>query len=132
MTPEVSSLPLVIFPYQDVHLWIAAQRHGWGEAYEKLAAVVRVSPVDMKKLGLADGGLIELRSGAASIVVEAKQDKAVEEGTGIMRAGPYANYLLSDLGGLTLAGLHCIDVIAAASTDLLTPVSAVIPERDNG
>ncbi len=131
MTPEMDGLPLTILTYSDIHLDIARQKHGWGDAYQKLAAIVRLSPADMKKMGLADGGAISLRSEVSHIVVEARGEKTIEAGTGVMPASLYTGYLLADVEHMTAAGLSLIGVVAAVSTKAPTPLNEILPGADH-
>lgn len=92
--PE-EGIPLVIVTYRDIYQWVVNQRDGWGEACQKHAAIVRLSPADLKKLELKDGARVELRSESGSVVVEVKSDPACEEGMGHMPASLYSNCLAS-------------------------------------
>jgi formylmethanofuran dehydrogenase subunit D len=64
--------PLIIVTYHDIYQWIIRQRDGWGDSYQAQSAMVRLSPVDLKNLGLSDGDLVELVSEAGAIVVKTK------------------------------------------------------------
>ena len=127
--PE-KGVPLIIVTYQDIHQWIIRQRDGWGDSYQAQSAMVRLSPVDLKNLGLGDGDLVELGSEAGDIVVKAKPDPTCEEGTALMPASLYSNRLASyDPSRSRLPNLKRIDVIARPTENNITPLSDLLVRK---
>jgi formylmethanofuran dehydrogenase subunit D len=127
--PE-KGVPLVIITYQDIYQWITMQRDGWGDSYQVQSAMVRLSPVDLKNLGLNDGDLVELGSEAGTVVVKAKSDPACEEGTALMLASLYSNRLASyDPSRSRLPNLKRIDVIAKPTKNGVTPLSDLLMRK---
>ena len=89
---EYRSLELVLVTYHEGLVKIAEMKEGTGSRYQKLAAVVWLSPHDLKLLGVNVGRPVELRSAAGSIVVQAKSDPNTKPGMGYM---PFSLYSLT-------------------------------------
>ena len=105
-------------------------RDGWGDAYQKQAAIVRMAPADIEKLGLKDNSRVELTNPAGSVVVTAKSDATCEAGTGLMPSSLYTNRLASyDPGSSLLPGKY-IEARAAPTDKGITPVSDLIVRRN--
>ncbi len=120
---------LTVVTHEDVHLSILKQRGDWGDAYQKQAAIVRISPADIEKLGLKDNARVELASSAGSVVVTAKSDATCEEGMGLMPASLYTNRLaVFDPGYLVSPGKY-IQARVTATEKAVTPVSDLIVRR---
>jgi formylmethanofuran dehydrogenase subunit D len=127
--PE-KGVPLIIVTYQDIYQWLIRQRDGWGDSYQAQSATVRLSPVDLKNLGLSDGDLVELGNEAGAIVVKTKSDPACEEGTALMPASLYSNRLASyDPSRSRLPNLKRIDVIARPTENNITPFSDLLVRK---
>jgi formylmethanofuran dehydrogenase subunit D len=122
-------IPLVIATHQDIYQWVARQRDGSGDAYQQHSAVVRLSPADLKRLGLNDGALVELKNQAGSIVVKAKSDPACQEGTGYMPASLYSNHLASYNPSVSrLPNLKRIEVRAVSTEKDITPIPDLLSD----
>lgn len=107
MTSPQNGIGLTIVAHDDVYLSIAAQREGWGDAYQKKAAVLRLSKADLQKLGATDNARVEVTGPAGSVVVAAKSDAACEAGVGLMPYSLYTNRLTGyDPASRTLPGKH--------------------------
>ena len=127
--PE-KGVPLIIVTYQDIYQWLIRQRDGWGDSYQAQSAMVRLSPVDLKNLGLGDGDLVELGSEAGDIVAKTKSDPACEEGTALMPASLYSNRLASyDPSRSRLPNLKRIDVIARPTERGVTSLSDLLVRK---
>ena len=123
-------MPLAIVAYQDVYQWVVMQREGLGDAYREQSAVVRLSPADLVKLGVGDGGLVGLRSEAGAVVVRAKPDADCEEGTGYIPVSLYSNYLASyDPSRSRLPNLRHIEVMASPAETDVTPLSDLLVRK---
>jgi formylmethanofuran dehydrogenase subunit D len=130
MTSPQAGICLTIVTHEDVHLSVVKLREGWGDAYQKKAAIVRLSPADVEKLGLKDNARVELTSPAGSVVVTAKSDATCEAGMGLMPSSLYTNRLASyDPGTSVLPGKH-IEARAAPTEKGITPVSDLMVRRD--
>ena len=130
MTSPQNAIRLMVVTHEDVHLSIVKLRDGWGDAYQKKAAIVRLSPADIEKLGLKDNARVELTSPAGSVVVTAKSDRTGEAGTGLMPSSPYTNHLVSyDPGSSVLPGKH-IEAGAAPTEKGITPLSDLMVRRN--
>jgi formylmethanofuran dehydrogenase subunit D len=130
MTSPQNGILLIIVTYEDVHLSIVKLRNGWGDAYQKQAAVVRMAPADIEKLGLKDNTRVELTSPAGSVVVTAKSDATCEAGTGLMPSSLYTNRLASyDPRSSLLPSKH-IKAGVAPTRKGITPVSDLMVRRN--
>ena len=117
-------LELVLVTYHDGLLKIAETREGTGSLYQKLAAVLWLSPDDLNLLGVNEGEAVELRSAAGSIVVQAKADPNSKPGMGYM---PFSLYSLSltsyDPAKARLPNFKLIEVTAIPAKHDITPIS---------
>ena len=130
MTSPQAGICLTIVTHEDVHLSIVKLREGWGDAYQKKAAIVRMAPADIEKLGLKDNARVELTSPAGSVVVTAKSDATCEAGTGLMPSSLYTNRLASyDPRSSVLPSKH-IEARAAPTEKGITPVSDLMVRRN--
>lgn len=121
---ESGGLELVIITYHDDFLKVAEIKEGTGSLYERLAAVVWLSPDDLKLLGVGDGKLVELRNGIGSIIVQAKSNPKVKSGTGHMPFSLYSIRLTSyDPAKGKLPNFKRIDVIAGPASQDITPIA---------
>jgi formylmethanofuran dehydrogenase subunit D len=121
---------LTVVTHEDVHLSILKQRGDWGDAYQKQAAIVRISPADIEKLGLKDNARVELASSAGSVVVTAKSDVTCEAGMGLMPSSLFTNLLASyDPGSNVLPGKY-IEARVMPTGKGITPVSDLMVRRN--
>ena len=123
---EYRPLELVLVTYHEGLVRIAEMKEGTGSLYQKLAAVVWLSPHDLKLLGVNAGRPVELRSAAGSIVVQAKSDPNAKVGMGYM---PFSLYSLSlssyDPAKGRLPNFKRIEAMAVATSRNITPISEV-------
>jgi formylmethanofuran dehydrogenase subunit D len=130
MTSPQNGIRLIIVTHEDVHLSIVKLRDGWGDAYQKKAAIVRMAPADIEKLGLKDNARVELTSPVGSVVVTAKSDATCEAGLGLMPSSLYTNHLASyDPGVSLLPGKH-IEARIMPTEKGITLVSDLMVRRD--
>ena len=130
MTSPQAGICLTIVTHEDVHVSVVKLREGWGDAYQKKAAIVRLSPADIEKLGLKDNARVELTSPAGSVVVTAKSDRTGEAGTGLMPSSLYTNRLASyDPGASVLPSKH-IEARAVSTEKGITPISDLMVRRN--
>ena len=126
MTSPQNGIRLTIVTHEDIHLAIAKLRDGWGDACQKKAAIVRLSPADIEKLGLKDNARVELTTPAGSVVVTAKSDATGEAGVGLMPSSLYTNRLAGYDPGVSLLPSKHIETGAALTDKRITPVSDLI------
>jgi len=130
MTSPQNETVLTIVAHEDVHLAIARLRDGWGDAYQKKAAVVRLSRADLEKLGLKDNARVELTGPAGAVVVTAKSDVTCEAGLSLMPSSLYTNRLGSyEPSSSTLPGKH-IGARVMPTKKHITAVSDLIVRRN--
>jgi len=131
MTSPQSEIRLIIVTHEDVHLAIVKLRDGWGDAYQKKAAIVRMAPADIEKLGLRDNARVELTSPVGSMVVMAKSDATCETGVGLMPSSLYTNRLASyDPSSSILPSKH-IEARVVPTEKGITPVSDLVVRRNH-
>ena len=121
---ESKNIELVIITYHDDFLKVAEIKEGVGSLYERLAAVVWLSPDDLKLLGLGEGKPVELRNAIGSIVVQAKSNPKVKSGTGHIPFSLYSVRLTSyDPAKGKLPNFKRIDVTAGPANRDITLIS---------
>jgi formylmethanofuran dehydrogenase subunit D len=131
MTSPQQGINMTIVAHEDVHLAIAKLRDGWGDAYQKKAAVARLSRADLEKLGLKDNARVELTSPAGSVVVTAKSDATGQAGVGLMPSSLYTNRLAGyESGSSRLPGQH-IEARAVPTEKAITPISDLKVRRNH-
>lgn len=117
-------LELVLVTYHEGLLKVAETKEGAGGLYQKLAAVVWLSPDALKLLGVNEGEAVELRSAAGSMVVQAKSDPSSQAGMGYL---PFSLYSLSltsyDPAKAKLPNFKRIEAIAVPTNHDITPIS---------
>jgi len=121
-----TTVELVLITYYDGLLRIAEIKEGTGSLYQKLAAVLWLSPDDLKLLGVNIGKPVELRSAAGSIVVQAKADPNSKPGMGYM---PFSLYSLSltsyDPAKSRFPDFKRIEVTVLPTERSITPISEI-------
>ena len=130
MTSPQNGIRLTIVTHEDVHLSIVKLRDGWGDAYQKKAAIVRIAPADVEKLGLKDNARVELTSPAGSVVVTAKSDATCEAGMGLMPSSLYTNRLASYDPGSRCCPASTSRPESAPTEKGITPVSDLMVRRN--
>jgi formylmethanofuran dehydrogenase subunit D len=119
-------LELILVTYHEGLLKIAETKEGIGSLYQQLAAVLWLSPDDLRLLGVNIGKPVELRSAAGSIVVQAKSDPNSKPGMGYM---PFSLYSLSlssyDPAKGSLPNFKRIEVTALPTNHDITPISEI-------
>jgi formylmethanofuran dehydrogenase subunit D len=94
--------------------------------------MVRLSPTDLKHLGLDDGAAVELKNKAGSLVVKVKSDPACQEGTGYMPASLYSNHLASYNPSISrLPDFKRIEVRAVPTEKGITSISDLLPNFES-
>ena len=130
MTMPQGGIALTVVVHDDAYLPVVRLTDGWGDAYQKKAAVVRLARADLQTLGLKENGRVEITGPAGSVVVAARSDTAVQAGTGLMPASLYTNGLGGDRAGAgVLPGRH-IEGRAAATDKDVTPMRELMVKRD--
>jgi len=128
-SPQIGIL-LTVVTHEDVYLAIVKLRDGWSNAYQKKAAVLRLSRADLEKLALKDGAKVEISTPAGSVVVTARSDATGEAGVGLMPSSLYTNLLASyDPGSPLLPGKH-IEARVIPIEKGITPASDLMVRRN--
>ena len=82
-------MKLKIVTYRDIFLW--SERYK--EDGRLAAALIRLSPEDLKDLGVAAGEKLRLTNGEGSIVVDVLAEPKCQPGYGYMPVSPLVNRL---------------------------------------
>jgi len=94
MTQPSSSLDIRIIAFEDVHLEVVRYTDGWDSAaYQEQAASLRISPSDLRRLGIKNGAHVRLTAAGGTVVVKAKSDNRCEEAVAWLPAGLYSSFL---------------------------------------
>ncbi|MDP6510040.1 MAG: molybdopterin dinucleotide binding domain-containing protein [Dehalococcoidia bacterium] len=80
-----------LITYRDVFQWAARRQDP--AAYQEHSAQVRLSPEDMKSLGVRSGDTVSLSNTGGEVVVLARADAHCPAGHGLMPLSAYANRL---------------------------------------
>ncbi len=130
MTSPQEGIHLTIVTHEDIHLSIVKLRDGWGDAYQKKAAIVRLAPAYIERLGLKDNARVELTIPEGSVVVTAKSDATCEAGTGFMPSSLYTNRLASYDPVSPVSPGKYIEARVLPTEKGITPVSDLIVRRN--
>ncbi len=131
MTSPQEGLSLALVVHDDAYLPVVSLTDGWGEGYQKKAAVVRLAKADMEKLGLKPGGRVEITGPAASVVVVARPEASVQAGMALMPWSLYTNRLAQGEAGRGVWPPRHMAVRAAAAEQDVTPVGDLMVIRDH-
>lgn len=129
MTTPPVELCLMVIAHDDAHLPVVWLDEGWGEAYRKQAAVVRLAKADLEKLGVKPGARVEVTGPAGSVVVAAMADAAGQAGVGLMPVSLYASRLSGGGPGVGLLPPRHIEARVAATAKDVTPVEDLMVRR---
>jgi formylmethanofuran dehydrogenase subunit D len=130
MEQAVPTIGVNLVTYESIYVSLAALRDGLGQAYRNKAAVVHLSPADMKRLQIRDGGCVELSTASGSVVVAAESDADCEEGTGRMPLSLYSNRLaVSQSSRWPLPNLRLIEAMASPAGKGVTPIEDLLVRR---
>jgi|YelNatPaOPRAMG01_1025707.scaffolds.fasta_scaffold63321_3 formylmethanofuran dehydrogenase subunit D len=125
-------LELSIITYHDAFVRIAELKGANPDIYQKLAAVVQLSPEDLKLLGINEGQTVELRNESGYVVVRARQDPSISPGIACMPFSLYSLQLSSyDPAKMNMPNLKRIRVVARPSNRSITTVKE-LQERKFG
>lgn len=117
-------MELRLITYRDVFQWAARRRDA--AAYQQRSALVRLSPQDMKALGMKDGECVSLSNPRGEVVVVARADAHCPPGHGLMPLSPYANQLSGyDPESSPLPDFKDIPVTARPTAQGVTPLAQV-------
>ena len=82
---------LTIITHRDVFQTVSKYR---SQNYDEWSAVVWMSAVDLKVLGVKDDSNVKLESSEGVVVVRARAEAGLQEGFARMLVSPYANRLI--------------------------------------
>ena len=117
----MAQLPLIIVTYRDAFQWAAQHRPASEDDYQVRSAVLRLSPADLKSLGVSDGVPLRLSNASGEVVVQAKADAGCPRRFGFMPVSRCVNLLTTYDGTKSeLPDFKRIEVLAqpAAEADL--------------
>ncbi len=131
MTSPLEGLSLTMVVHDDAYLPVVCLKDGWGDEYQKKAAVVRLVKGDMDRLGLKPNARVEITGPAGSVVVAARADAAAEAGIALMASSLYTNGLAGyGPDGAVVPSRHVAVRVVATERDV-TPVRDLKVRRDH-
>lgn len=131
MTSPQEGLLLTLVVHDDAYLPVVCLADGWGEGYQKKAAVVRLAKGDMERLGLKPNGRVEITGPAGSVVAVARPEASLEAGTALMPWSLYTNRLVHAEAGRAVLPPRRTAVRAVATDRDVVPVGDLIVRRDH-
>ncbi|MBM4444964.1 MAG: hypothetical protein FJ020_06650 [Chloroflexi bacterium] len=130
MEQAVHAIDVNLVTCESIYVSLAALREGLGQAYRDRAAVVHLSPADMKRLQIRDGDRVELTAASGSVVVAAEADGDLEEGAGRMPLSLYSNRLAEYRPSRwPLPALRLIQSTVSPTGKGVTPVEDLLVRR---
>jgi formylmethanofuran dehydrogenase subunit D len=132
MTNDSVHLDIQLIAFEDVHLDVIRQTHGWdSQEYQVYAGVMQLSPTDLKKLGLKNGDRVRLTAAGGAIVAKVKSEVHCSEGTGWLPASLYSNRLAAyDPSVSQIPSVKVMRVSISPTQDEVTPIWQVLQEAE--
>ncbi|MFW9788514.1 MAG: molybdopterin dinucleotide binding domain-containing protein [Candidatus Thorarchaeota archaeon] len=125
-----------LFPHADLKLVVARSFEADVEAakdilakeYLDTAARVRLSIGDLQRLSLKDGGHVNVKSKAGSIVLVAYGDDKVPEGSAVVPYGPWALALVSIPEDDSPPQFHGVSITVTRTDDKVTSLEKLLED----
>jgi formylmethanofuran dehydrogenase subunit D len=123
-----------LFPHLDLKLVIAhsfevdieAEKDKKSKEYQDLAARASFSKSDFQKLGIKEGGSVNIKSKVSQVVVSGYIDERLEDGVASMSRGPWALSLVAVPADGSPPKLHGIQVTATKTDDKVTSLDSLL------
>ncbi len=123
-----------LFPHLDLKLVIAhsfevdieAEKDKKSKEYQDLAARASFSKSDFQKLGIKEGGSVNIKSKSGQVVVGGFIDERLEDSVSSMPRGPWALSLVAVPTDGSPPQLHGIQVTATKSDDKITSLDSLL------
>ena len=123
-----------LFPHLELKLVIAhsfevdieAEKDKSSKEYEYLAGRASFSKSDFQRLGIKEGGSVNIKSDTAQVVVSGFIDERLEEGVTSMPRGPWALSLVAVPADGSPPKMHGIKITATKTDDKVTPLDSLL------
>lgn len=123
-----------LFPHLDLKLVIAhsfevdieAEKDKSSTEYQDLAARASFSKSDFQKLGIKEGGSVNIKSKAGQVVVSGYIDERLEKGVTSVPRGPWALALVAVPTDGSPPKMHGIQVTATKTADKVTSLDSLL------
>ena len=114
-------IALIVITHRSIFQIVAKQKE---LNYEEQSAMIWMSPVDLKAVGVINDATIRLENPVSSIIVKAKSDADCQEGFARMLVSPYSNRLVEYKPSVAkLPNFKRIEVVAKPTTEPVTLLS---------
>ncbi|MHA1924980.1 MAG: molybdopterin dinucleotide binding domain-containing protein [Candidatus Thorarchaeota archaeon] len=123
-----------LFPHLDLKLVIAhsfevdieGKKDKISDEYRNLAARAYFSKSDFQRLGIKEGGSVNIKSGTAQVVVSGFIDERLEDGVASMPRGPWALSIVAVPSDGSPPKIHGIKVTATRTDDKVTSLDSLL------
>ena len=125
-----------LFPHLDLKLVIAhsfevdieAEKDKSSKEYQDLAARAFFNKSDFQKLGIKEGGSVNIKSKAGQVVVGGFIDERLENGIASVPRGPWALSLVAVPNDGSPPKMHGIQVTATKTDDKVTSLDSLLED----
>ncbi|MHA2072433.1 MAG: molybdopterin dinucleotide binding domain-containing protein [Candidatus Thorarchaeota archaeon] len=123
-----------LFPHLELKLVIAhsfevdieAEKDKRSKEYQNLAARASFSKSDFQRLGIKEGGSVNIKSDTAQVVVSGFIDERLEDGVASMPRGPWALSMVAVPPDSSPPKTHGIKVTATKTDDKVTSLDSLL------
>ncbi|MHA2003250.1 MAG: molybdopterin dinucleotide binding domain-containing protein [Candidatus Thorarchaeota archaeon] len=113
-----------LFPHLEVD--IEAEKDKRSKEYQNLAARASFSKSDFQRLGIKEGGSVNIKSDTAQVVVSGFIDERLEDGVASMPRGPWALSMVAVPPDSSPPKIHGIKVTATKTDDKVTSLDSLL------
>lgn len=116
---------LILILYRDIFVDEAMLKNRFSRELKEAAAVIRLDEVDIKKIGLKEGGNARISGSSKTIVARVIKDQKPHQGYAYMPLSPWSNSLLH-FDGKNLAATRMAKVKISYTTLPVTELKELL------